>query len=664
MTTYYIRKSGSDASAGTSAGAAWLTIGKAILAGGATSGDTVYIGAGTYREALVVGITPASTVGLVGDVDGSHTGDAGEVRWTAFTTSDITTPGAQPCRLNGKSYLSFSNIHFCGGSSGNGTCIDGQSVTGSHDIAFTRCAFTDGTNQGAFQVRLTGVVDTAFNYTFDSCLFGPAGNAGQVAITGPTSTIADYATGVVFKNCVLIGVPGGSAGGGLSFPASGANAFKPGGAVVINCTLIAAKIVSVGGSTAIPILLSNTIFDYEASAANCIDGNGQPNIVEDYNIVWQGASVERNGVSQGSFSPTIQLTSSKLLSYGQEWLWGGQPRPFGTPLAGSPVLGWSNAALASGRTPTCTDDATVGSIAWTTPSNASVPDGTSTTATAIPATTGVSHYLMAQGFTGFAGIPADATIKSIRVEVLALASGNLSVSASSVKLLKAGAIVGNDLAASNTTTFPTSTSGAGWPFSYGTSADPLWGTTWTVAQVQAAGFGCVFAAKNVNAATRNCTVDFLRVIVCYTLADGSGGVTVDMLGGPRPAGGGSLLYAAGALERGNTATVQSGTARSGSAWQIAGPGYQDFRSNVDAASVTLGVWARYDTASQQPTVTLLAAPELGIPADVALTWSDPGVNTWAQFTTTLVPTAAGVIRVRLATAVGTGSAFFDDVSFT
>src|SRR4029078_735567 len=48
MTTYYVKKGGSDAAAGASSGAAWLTIDRAIAT--AAADDTVWIGAGVYRE--------------------------------------------------------------------------------------------------------------------------------------------------------------------------------------------------------------------------------------------------------------------------------------------------------------------------------------------------------------------------------------------------------------------------------------------------------------------------------------------------------------------------------------------------------------------------------------------------------------------------------------
>ena len=69
MATYYVRKTGSDSNAGTSAGAAWLTIGKALGASGIASGDTVYIGAGVYREAVTVNMTSATAeTKVIGDV--------------------------------------------------------------------------------------------------------------------------------------------------------------------------------------------------------------------------------------------------------------------------------------------------------------------------------------------------------------------------------------------------------------------------------------------------------------------------------------------------------------------------------------------------------------------------------------------------------------------
>src|SRR3954454_6912896 len=95
MTNFFVRKTGSDSNNGLSAGAAWLTIGKALTSGGVAAGDTVYIGAGIYRETVTASLTnPASEVKFVGDIDGAFTGDPGEVVWTSWTTNDATAPAS------------------------------------------------------------------------------------------------------------------------------------------------------------------------------------------------------------------------------------------------------------------------------------------------------------------------------------------------------------------------------------------------------------------------------------------------------------------------------------------------------------------------------------------------------------------------------------------
>jgi len=72
---YYVRKSGKDTNAGTSAGAAFLTITKAVSM--AQPGDRIYVGKGTYSEAVttVRAGTSSAKIRLVGDTTGVYTGD-------------------------------------------------------------------------------------------------------------------------------------------------------------------------------------------------------------------------------------------------------------------------------------------------------------------------------------------------------------------------------------------------------------------------------------------------------------------------------------------------------------------------------------------------------------------------------------------------------------
>lgn len=76
---YFVRKTGSNANAGTSPAAAWLTVDYA--ADNVAPGDTVYVGAGTYTELVFPAVdgTLAQPIQLIADTDGAQTGDAGEV---------------------------------------------------------------------------------------------------------------------------------------------------------------------------------------------------------------------------------------------------------------------------------------------------------------------------------------------------------------------------------------------------------------------------------------------------------------------------------------------------------------------------------------------------------------------------------------------------------
>ncbi len=79
-TDYYVRRSGNDGNAGTSAGTAWRTIQHALDT--MAAGDTTWVGAGNYNEAVRSRRhgTAAAAIALIADRDGAKTGDAGTVR--------------------------------------------------------------------------------------------------------------------------------------------------------------------------------------------------------------------------------------------------------------------------------------------------------------------------------------------------------------------------------------------------------------------------------------------------------------------------------------------------------------------------------------------------------------------------------------------------------
>lgn len=147
---------------------------------------------------------------------------------------------------------------------------------------------------------------------------------------------------------------------------------------------------------------------------------------------------------------------------------------------------------------------------------------------------------------------------------------------------------------------------------------------------------------------------------------GTGVLTTDVLGRPKPAGGQSLLTAVGAYERHDTAVQETTTYKVGpNAVKIIGPGDHDFDIPVDAVPTSLSLYVRYDTnhgAGTKPQVTLLANDRIGVSAE-ALTMS-AAVDTWQLLTfTTFTPTSRGVVTIRCISrpAAGSGIAYFDTV---
>ncbi len=126
-------------------------------------------------------------------------------------------------------------------------------------------------------------------------------------------------------------------------------------------------------------------------------------------------------------------------------------------------------------------------------------------------TNGLSNNLDTTGFFVGANIPATAIIRGIQVEIVRRAD-NTNVNDENVLLLKAGAAVGTEHASA--TNWGTSDA----TVTYGGSTD-LWGTTWTVAQINAANFGVRLRVdNNSTSAQRIASINRIRVTVTYTSA--------------------------------------------------------------------------------------------------------------------------------------------------
>lgn len=350
MATYYVGKDGSDANNGLGPDASavtnkpWLTIGKALGAAGIASGDTVYIGPGTYREVVTVAMTSAtaetSVLGDPGNAQGFKTSGGvlispGLVRWTAYLTNDTTAPNTSDVLdLTSKNYLTFVDIWFqTGASLGQG--ID---INQSENLTFRRCLFTPGDVSQAI-ISIAADVDIASNILFDSCVIEVVGgNSGVCEVTLPTSGTADYDCEITFQNCIITSAIGSHV---VFVSASGALAFKGGGVKVYNCTLQGGRSFNTASANLA------TSAGNECLIYNCVClGQGGINatsagqILENYNLI-MAVSATHTNVTAGANSvySSGDISQAIMLEVGQSQLWGLTPRSWRTPTTGSPQLG-------------------------------------------------------------------------------------------------------------------------------------------------------------------------------------------------------------------------------------------------------------------------------------------------------------------------------------
>lgn len=327
MTTYYVGAGGSDSANGTSWATRWLTVGKAVGATGAVSGDQVWLAPGTYRETVTVNGTNTSYITITGDVDGSHTsGVPGQVTISAWTTSDKAAPSANLLVCNGKHYYKWQKIVWVAGSNAN---MLGSSSPG-HDWTFEDCWFFVTTATGKYLFQWAATVDIATNWIFRRCVMPNY----RWSITWPTSTVADYDAAILFENCI-------GPGTGMTLTASGANSFKGGGLTFRNCWMSGGGngviTSSANISTTYPIKVYGCVLTGDSSTAFNANTLGQ--IVEDWNVV-MGFSVARTNVTAGS--NTKINTYNPMYHFGQEVMMGMTPRMPYTPISGAATLGFGD----------------------------------------------------------------------------------------------------------------------------------------------------------------------------------------------------------------------------------------------------------------------------------------------------------------------------------
>ncbi len=160
---------------------------------------------------------------------------------------------------------------------------------------------------------------------------------------------------------------------------------------------------------------------------------------------------------------------------------------------------------------TIANEVVVGSKgAWTTLANATVSDNAYALSTTMSTAGDYTDRLVTTNF-GFA-VPAGNTVIGITATVEKSFTGGNNVTDREVMLVKGGV----------TQTVTNKASATNWPTTdavsnYGGSVD-LWGNTWTLADVNGAGFGVAVAAQRVSApgAPQTARIDHITITVSYT----------------------------------------------------------------------------------------------------------------------------------------------------
>lgn len=311
--------------------------------------------------------------------------------------------------------------------------------------------------------------------------------ATSAAMTAPTvANPGDhvYARILTYRGAITTGNPWDITGGGVKATAS-TSVTVTGVTTTVPYTLIVQAVARDNDSTAAAFSAetnANLANITERSDAGTTSGNGGGFAVWDGTMAAAGAT--------GNTTATVTSSINAFLT-----------------IALKPVSG---AGLVISNPSTCSNLTGVGTVAWTNPLNATVSDNAYATASNVIRST-TTNYLNCTGF-NFSAVPAGSTITGITVFVERKTSGG-TIRDSLVYMIKGGVV--STLYNGKTATAYTTTDVNE---AHGGPAN-LWGTTWTVADVQAANFGVAFAAYNTSTfsnTNRTVSVDVIQVEVDYT----------------------------------------------------------------------------------------------------------------------------------------------------
>jgi hypothetical protein len=226
MATYYVRPDGVDSNSGlgSSPALAWRTITRVFATTGyaniLTSGDTVYIAPGSYREAsaVVVNGTYTSNINIIGDTTGSQfTGvQPGRVLLTNRVSDTSATVNFTGSAITVSSnYITFNNFLFENASS-SGYAYTVSST--SSNVTLNKCMFNASYSSNGSIPFFFPTDTTVRNYTINQCVFYGKGSTNSMILVGATGSTR-WDANIYFNSCYFHGTinattsSGGPSGG-------------------------------------------------------------------------------------------------------------------------------------------------------------------------------------------------------------------------------------------------------------------------------------------------------------------------------------------------------------------------------------------------------------------------------------------------------------------
>ena len=288
MATYYVSTStGNNVNNGTSPSTPWATLTYALSGSTAvTSGDTIYVAPGVYRENVVVALTsPTSNLKIIGSTDGSlfTTIPVGYVRITS-ASSDNGSFSGQTLTGTSKNYIWLENLLFEGSV---------QLLT-SANMTFTNCSFYG-------PVYITSPSGLASNATVSKCIFVyqgvPTGQGYSLRIDG---TGVSVASGNTIKSCIFYHYGGNSTAGFVLFTGNT-------GTLIYNCSFFGSSQRCIWTTAANSVEVYNSLFCGYFSTA-CLGANSSGQLISNYNrFIVSGTVASNTTVGANSITSSASI---------------------------------------------------------------------------------------------------------------------------------------------------------------------------------------------------------------------------------------------------------------------------------------------------------------------------------------------------------------------